>query len=1108
VSVFRASFRIALVKESLNKPPQSSITLSKRLFPFAAAGLLQMCGLLPAAMAVDPGTVDSTFNSSITGAGRLPNAILVQPNGKIIVGGVFSLVGGVEHSCIVRLNADGSVDTSFNAQADAEVSVLALQTDGKILLGGYFGKVDGTVRVGIARVNADGTLDTTFDPGSGAGTSNSVLAPSIAVKAIAVQSDKKIVIGGTFDHFDGVAHSGLARLNSHGSLDGSFAPVVTENEVQDNQVTILAIVIQPDGKIVFGGGFEAVNGSAFSNLARLNSDGTLDPAFVSDGPDSIGSINFANVTAIALQSDGKIVLGGGFRAVHGTVRKSVARFNADGSLDTAFNPGTLFTYDVFGVNDVAVQSDGKIVITGGFSTTSRGGNQQNSIFRVDSDGSLDNSFSAITSRGIYDGFGDNFQVSRVAILSNGQLIIGGDFSLVDGVKAASYARLNADGSLDSAFQTQVQGAGFVFDLVVQAGGKILAGGEFENVNGMPSYALARINSDGSLDPDFAPDFGLGPADNVGVTVSLWIQHLAVESDGKILYSAFERSRSAPFAQVDFSNPFRRLNADGSRDTTFSVTFDSSSSFVTSIVPQADGKILIAGNFSSVNGVARASFARLNANGSLDTNFQPPALMGVGPSGTPATAQITKMVVQSDGKIVLGGTFSLTNTTKPVDVVRLNSDGSLDSAFTAALPLVEDQSFQQPSVLDVALQGNGKILVAGDFSLATLNKGGDFLRLNSDGSLDNSFNGLRGTQKILPQADGKILVGGSLTQINGVPYSGLARVNADGSVDTSFLVTLNDRSRYVQVPNFVYAVGVEADGKIVLGGIFDLVDDRTHTALVRLEGDSGSRLLNISTRLAIGTGENVLIGGFIVTGTDPKTVLIRGIGPSLGRFGIAGALQDPTLELHQGGTTLATNDNWKINDHGQSQEAGIRATILQPTNDLESAILATLNPGAYTAIVAGKNGTTGIGLVEVYDLAAGANSQLANISTRGFVDTGDKAMIGGLIVGSGKANVGGIANIVVRALGPSLSAFGIADALTNPTLELHDGNGTIIATNDNWKLRPNGSSQQAEIAATNLQPHDDRESALVESVGPGNYTAIVRGAGNTTGVGLVEVYALQ
>ena len=267
------------------------------------------------------------------------------------------------------------------------------------------------------------------------------------------------------------------------------------------------------------------------------------------------------------------------------------------------------------------------------------------------------------------------------------------------------------------------------------------------------------------------------------------------------------------------------------------------------------------------------------------------------------------------------------------------------------------------------------------------------------------------------------------------------------------------------------------------------------------------LLNIATRMRVLTGNNVLIGGFIITGIEPKKVLIRGIGPSLTGVGVT--LSDPTLELHQGSTTLATNDNWKIDDQtGQSQEVAIRATTIPPTNDLESAIVATLTPGNYTAILAGKNGGTGVGVVEVYDLGQAANSKLANISSRGFVDTNDNVMIGGLIVGG---TGGGSAKVIVRAIGPSLSVNGtpVPGRLADPTLELHNASGTMIVTNDNWKIDdPTGQSQEADIRATTVPPTNDLESAIVATLPPGNYTAIVHGKNNTTGVGLVEVYNLQ
>jgi len=266
-----------------------------------------------------------------------------------------------------------------------------------------------------------------------------------------------------------------------------------------------------------------------------------------------------------------------------------------------------------------------------------------------------------------------------------------------------------------------------------------------------------------------------------------------------------------------------------------------------------------------------------------------------------------------------------------------------------------------------------------------------------------------------------------------------------------------------------------------------------------------QLLNISTRVRVSTGEKVLIAGFIITGTDPKRVIIRGIGPSLG--GVPGALPDPTLELHQANTTLAVNDNWKMRQDGSSQQAEIEATGIAPTNDLESAIAVTLAPGSYTAILSGNNGATGIGVVEVYDLDQAASSELSNISSRGFVDVNNDVMIGGLIVGG--ANADGRATVLVRALGPSLSGSGVQGTLPDPVLELHDSNGTTLATNDNWKINDQTQqSQESAIRATTLVPSNDLEAALVTTLSPGSYTAVVRGKNNTTGVGLVEVYNLK
>ncbi len=267
--------------------------------------------------------------------------------------------------------------------------------------------------------------------------------------------------------------------------------------------------------------------------------------------------------------------------------------------------------------------------------------------------------------------------------------------------------------------------------------------------------------------------------------------------------------------------------------------------------------------------------------------------------------------------------------------------------------------------------------------------------------------------------------------------------------------------------------------------------------------------NVSTRLPVGTGDNVLIEGFIVQGPagSAKKIIVRAIGPSLVPFGITDALANPTLEIHDANNAIvATNDNWKTTQVGGlitgDQSAEITASGLAPGNDLESAIIANLAPGSYTAVVRGLGNTVGTGVVDAYDLSAGSPAKLANIATRGLIQPGDKLMIAGFIVQNGPVRA------VVRAIGPSLAAFGITNALADTTLQLRDQNGAIVVENDNWKVRLDGSSQQAEVEATGLQPTNDLEAAVVTTLQPGQYTAQVRGKPESTGTGVVQVYFLQ
>jgi hypothetical protein len=274
----------------------------------------------------------------------------------------------------------------------------------------------------------------------------------------------------------------------------------------------------------------------------------------------------------------------------------------------------------------------------------------------------------------------------------------------------------------------------------------------------------------------------------------------------------------------------------------------------------------------------------------------------------------------------------------------------------------------------------------------------------------------------------------------------------------------------------------------------------------------STLGNISARAFVQTGDDVMIGGFIVQGTEPKRVIIRAIGPELTQYGVPNPLFNPTLELHDGtGALIASNDNWVHTIIGgiitSNQVREITDSGHAPGDLRESAIIVDLAPGNYTAIVRGVNNMTGVALVEVYDLSADASSILGNVSTRAFVQTGDDVMIGGFMVQGAQTK-----RVIVRAIGPELTQYGIPNALANPTLELHDGTGALIASNNSWLHTIIGgiitTDQVAAIRASGHAPVDPRESAIIADLPAGNYTAIVRGVNDMTGVALVEVYDLD
>jgi uncharacterized delta-60 repeat protein len=1073
-----------------------------------------------------PGQLDESFNATATVYGgrtyngNAINAVITQPDGKIIVGGAFESFAGCARRNLARINADGSCDPTFDPglvltdvlsanktpdfrfRQDLQVKALALQPDGKIIVGveGIRGWEAGVSKPskGIVRLNADGTLDPFFNArgfvDSYIGDSGSPVLPNVSVRAIALQPDGRIVIGGSFTYTNGGRRFDIARLKADGSVDPSFTGGFgylrpTQDFEHDGY---LAFVLQPDGKIVAGGSFgsDALHPDYCGTpVLRINADGSLDPSFNANRRDpSAGTCasfypGLSTTNALALQRDGRVILAGGLLSPDQKSSVPAVRLNPDGTRDVWASGIGFNGFSSPGVG-VALQADGKVIVVGDFGfgePATRIG-----VARLNPNFTLDAAYNASTGTLAPANSGQRNQTSvlAVALQANGKAVIGGIFDHFNGLLTEGIVQINPDGSRDQAFASSGPGINAeVFSLIKQLDGKMLVGfasgsggsngdsprGKLNSTN---LGGIGRLNPDGSTDTIFS-----SPFDNAS-TVSA----IALQSDRRMVVGGNVRLIGDTSGNVI---SLTRLNSNGTLDATFHPPPDVRGTPVI----QPDGKILVAGN--SADGTP--GLVRLNANGSRDDAF----ITAFFPNG------VSPAALQPDGRIlvlVTGHDF------RPSQIARLNANGSVDATFNPG-------SGPDNSVRALVLQTDGKILIGGDFYNYNGTARNCLARLNSDGSLDASFvpdnpNSIE-TNPIVPahvgalavQPDGRVIAGGyyySGSSLDQTPNR-LFRLKADGRLDSSFPLGPGFEA---PVPN-INTILLQPDGQAVVGGAFNVVNGTAHVAIARLFGTPPAtpQLANISTRLRVKTGENVLIGGFIITGSAPKKVMLRAIGPSLTASGVTEALADPTLELHKPDGSIVSNDNWRINDAtGQSQELDIKATTIPPTNELESAIVQTLPPGAYTAIVAGKGGgASGIALVEAYDLAQAAPCKLGNISTRGFVDTGDNAMIGGFIVApAGSANL----PIVVRAIGPSLGQFGITNALQNPILELHDANGGSL-TNDDWQ-----SDANVDLIPMILRPADTRESCTYQTLPPGPYTAIVRGVDNTTGVALIEVYALD
>lgn len=695
---------------------------------------------------IDPtSNLDLTFNPTdkgLIGANNMVNAVTVQPDGKILIGGRFTMYGGKNRKGIVRLNADGSVDNSFNPgtgfQTEAAfhlvVETIVLQPDGKILVGGDFNGYNGQAVKSIVRLNADGSLDPSFQIGFDIDNSGA----STSVRSIQVQSDGKIIIGGWFKRFQDKPlniydYSNIARLNANGSLDASFNPGKGFSGIVNE------VILRPDGKILVGGLFTTYKTTNVNNLVLLNENATLNSSF------SITTTFSNRINSMKLLSDGKIVAGGDFRTINGVTSNCLARFNADGTLDQTFNVNLGAGPANGSVYGVTLLADGKIGVAGFFTTFN--GASKKYIAVVNADGSLDNTFIV--------GNGFNYIANKIARQIDDKLLVVGEFTSYRGVTRERIARLQADGSLDLSFNTPDAnhldaGApyeGPVHSIVVQPDNKIVVGGTFTSFKGEAVNGLIRFNEDGSRDNSFQ------------AATTVMVKELVLQPDGKIVFIARD------------AHKIYRLNADGSIDNSFNTGtgFDFG---VYSLALQPDGKILVGGYFSSYNGQGAEKLIRLNTDGSVDADFN---------VGTGFDQEIEEIVIQPDGKILVGGTFTTVNGQSRRRIARLLNTGALDNSFTVGTGFND-------RVFALALQEDGKILAGGAFDSYQGTNANYLIRLHADGSIDNDFNTGESFNTLVYKIavkNGNIFIGGNFTSYNETPQGYFTCLNLNGAINTSF-----------------------------------------------------------------------------------------------------------------------------------------------------------------------------------------------------------------------------------------------------------------------------------------------------------------------------------
>jgi uncharacterized delta-60 repeat protein len=686
------------------------------------------------------GALDATFAQNV-GIARNVSRVKTLPNGQYLVSSFFNeavTAGGLTRIGLLRLNANGTADASFNAGISAlnaggsffQVSSFVGQPDGKVLVGGTFTSLGGQSVKNLVRLNADGSLDTAFDANLGTGFGGSV-------NTLALQPDGKVLVDGAFTILNGLPVAPLVRLNADGTRDPSFIVPISQGSY------VGAALVQPDGKIVVTGILNVI-GANTTSIVRLTATGALDTGFTSPASSLNYDVNYFDPNVV-LQPDGKLLVTGSF-FVGGTAY--LMRLNANGSQDNSFTvtngPSQLpFT--------IGLQSDGSVLVGGSFSMFN---GQESPLGRLTATGAADASFAPkVQAQG---------SVTALARQADGKLVLGGDFNEYNGVPVHRVARVSATGILDTAFTTATGGLpveGRVTSLVVQPDGKLLLGA---------TSGLQRLLTTGSADASFS---------TFAATTN--IEALALQPDGKVVVAGY-------FNNIPGSNSTQalaRLTATGALDTSFTPSMTNAPGetfYLTAIALQPDGKVLVGGSFLSGSGpVLRV--LRYETTGAVDASFSSSTTFEVSVNSTGAIVRFNALAVQPDGNVLVGGYFATVSGTGRTNMARLTTTGQFDATFTPPPTLTG-------AVTAMALQSNGRILVGS----GTGNDGSPtttpLVRLLDTGASDPSFgttaNPDNSVAALLVQPDGAAVVAGSFTTIGGQLAVGVARLTTSGVLAAS------------------------------------------------------------------------------------------------------------------------------------------------------------------------------------------------------------------------------------------------------------------------------------------------------------------------------------